>query len=356
MSNKRIFLALTGGGTECVGKILRNGGASSYFVGAVIPYSVDQLKKCIGGDPHKYCTKEVAEKMAVVAWQEAAHSAPVGVEIIGIGVTASLTKANQRKDRINEAHIVVQDNCTIKYHYVNLNHIKNRVEQENVLSDIITTKVETLINDGLIYSDEFTMFNEELMNVYTPHPKPVVMDSKMQNGEYYTLFPGSFHPFHNGHLEVAEISHNVTTFKVVFELSIINYDKPIIAVEDVIDRTNKIMEMCEKKPWYGGIVVSCLPLFSQKIQILKPEYIILGQDTAIRLYNSLNCGDITNLLLDCSKYDTHLLVFNRKGYEEEYKQSKHNLIHNYSEFEHYIIDIQQYKDDGISSTILRNIK
>jgi len=115
-SKHKLYLSLTGGGTKCISLLLENGGASSVFLGASIPYCEEDLRWNIG--PYsKAVSRQVAEKMSYGCISKSVCDSLEGEDrIISIGVTASLAKAGkEREDRVHEAYICIHE---IKEHTI----------------------------------------------------------------------------------------------------------------------------------------------------------------------------------------------------------------------------------------------
>ena len=119
------------------------------------------------------------------------------------------------------------------------------------------------------------------------------------------VFPGSFNPVHEGHVELAKASMEKTDSKMAFfEMSITNADKPALSLDAVIERLEKFLKIpllqLEENTsilshcrW--GVLLTNAPLFKQKVDVLQPLHIsrtdnkpkplpfVIGTDTLVRL-------------------------------------------------------------------------
>src|SRR5690606_16064621 len=100
----KLVLAITGGGTEAIGNLLKVGGASSYFIEAHVPYGMKSLDKFLGFKPEKYCSPETARHMAVESYKRAIAHGAKAEEAVGIGATCSLVKPSG--ERAGREHLI----------------------------------------------------------------------------------------------------------------------------------------------------------------------------------------------------------------------------------------------------------
>ncbi len=90
------------------------------------------------------------------------------------------------------------------------------------------------------------------------------------------LLPGSFHPLHDGHLQLARVAALHLGSHVDFELSIQNVDKPNLTIEDVERRTVNFPE--ETSLW-----LTWAATFEQKAALFPGCTFVVGYDTAVRM-------------------------------------------------------------------------
>jgi nicotinic acid mononucleotide adenylyltransferase len=115
------------------------------------------------------------------------------------------------------------------------------------------------------------------------------------------IFPGSFHPPHQGHVQLVKESLKASDCQTAwFELSLTNADKPSLDPDDVVDRLEQFWNL-QDMPAHWGIVLTNAPMFKQKVDLLQPLQVsrsfpdgkqqqeplnfVIGTDTLVRLLN-----------------------------------------------------------------------
>jgi len=161
--NRKIYLSITGGGTRAISELLENGGASSVFDGARVPYSRDDLADFIGsvGRDEKCCSPDMAERMAVNSRCIAFANDNKVDEIVGLGCTASLCRhKGERVGRVNQAFICVINTYKIMAIYVEFHnndkcHTLGRRDQEDMLSTLILSALADFVNPSSKYCTSY---------------------------------------------------------------------------------------------------------------------------------------------------------------------------------------------------------
>lgn len=153
-SKRKLYISLTGGGSSSISQLLENGGASNVFIGGRIPYNESELTSMIG-----YTDKAVSAKTAVllsqyVYNQPCSNDLPLEGEdgwCVGIGVTCSLVKPNERKDR---EHIIFLATCSIYSDNkkvvdvvkITLDKTRTRKQEEDLVSRLILSFADCRMN------------------------------------------------------------------------------------------------------------------------------------------------------------------------------------------------------------------
>ena len=111
-SGRRIALAITGGGSGVIARLLRVPGGSRTLVEAVVPYTADALVDFLGHAPEQACSVETAVAMARRALASAERRSERNAAVVGVGVTASLA-TDRPKRGAHRCHIAVTDGGVI---------------------------------------------------------------------------------------------------------------------------------------------------------------------------------------------------------------------------------------------------
>ena len=122
------------------------------------------------------------------------------------------------------------------------------------------------------------------------------------------VFPGAFHPLHEGHREMAAVAAAICEGEVDFELSIHNVDKPEIAHQEVTRRAAQFSH--DQVLWMTRAAT-----FAEKATIFPGSHFVIGADTAMRLANLWYYdGDLKSrdqALETLRRNDCRFLVFGR---------------------------------------------
>ena len=110
----------------------------------------------------------------------------------------------------------------------------------------------------------------------------------------FALFPGSFNPVHEGHIEVAKRSAEllgIPECMVVFEISLTNPDKGIVTMKDYLSRVQRLLKIdrCAMITQKGYI--------SDKNCFMKNGFILMGADTLKRVLQKQRDTDSDEQLL-----------------------------------------------------------
>ena len=92
------------------------------------------------------------------------------------------------------------------------------------------------------------------------------------------IFPGTFLPFHKGHLTIQKIAEEKIETPVTFEISICNVEKALLSYYE-IEKT-----LDQFRPGQNWVLTNA-PTFVEKAAIFKESTFVLGMDTLIRIFD-----------------------------------------------------------------------
>ena len=116
-----------------------------------------------------------------------------------------------------------------------------------------------------------------------------VLDAPRRN---VLLLPGSFNPIHEGHLKMLEAAEQQTGQKGMFELSILNPDKGLLAEETIRQR------LVQFKEHNVPVLLTRASMFRDKAVLFHDCTFVVGYDTAIRILDPKYYGGTeANMLL-----------------------------------------------------------
>jgi hypothetical protein len=173
---------------------------------------------------------------------------------------------------------------------------------------------------------------------------PHILVGRDELPDRFILLPGSFNPLHRGHQELLAAAEKTAGREGIFELSVLNVDKPPLDNAEVDRRLQQMR-------FHYTVVLTCAPAFSQKAELFPGAWFALGFDTAVRLLNPRYHDDIPSMLERFAELGTRFVVAGRlydgvfQGLEE---------LHIPGGFEELFIQIPEHDfREDISSTELR---
>jgi phosphopantetheine adenylyltransferase len=108
----------------------------------------------------------------------------------------------------------------------------------------------------------------------------VAPDGTISGGvaEELSVLSGAFNPLHEGHEGMLKAAVGITGSAGVFELSIVNVDKPELPEDEVRERMSQFAGR------YTALI-SRAPTFLEKSRIMPGASFVIGYDTAVRLFD-----------------------------------------------------------------------
>jgi cytidylyltransferase-like protein len=122
------------------------------------------------------------------------------------------------------------------------------------------------------------------------------------------LFPGAFHPLHDGHRGMAAVASELLSAPVEFEIAIINADKPAL---DYLEIDQRVRQFAADQPLW----LTRAPTFVEKSLLFPGVTFIVGADTIGRIAEARFYGDdpraLDRAIQTLARQGCSFLVFGR---------------------------------------------
>ena len=335
----KTVIAVTGGGTEVIGELLKRGNGSKTLIEAIIPYDPESFKIFIKGTPDKFCSAPAARNLAMASLLRAKELSGTFENMIGIGATSSLTKDKERDGRKHSIYIATQTAEKTTNYEIDILNNQNRLEQETLVSQEIIKilayqcnlikpkafctenetpsgiKFENLVTLKTIFNFSESESHRNLTNLFLG--KTCVTSAKFEeiperHSNY--VFPGSFNPIHSQHIEMFKKVRKLTGEYPILEMCLRNVDKPFLDYQTIDERTSGILNS-EIGPFVDDIWYTTTPKFVEKAEAFPGKTFVIGFDTLLRLADLKYCGGKQKLydkeIAKIKANDCRFLVFHR---------------------------------------------
>ena len=292
-SNARLSMALTGGGSELASWLLNHPGASSVVGEVQIPYHPKALEAYLSAPgPHRV-EAETGRFMAAQAFARTSAFGDDARPIVGLGCTAALATKRVRR---GEDRACLAMRTSEEYHFYNLNFAKgalDRLAQEDALSRFALYALAQACQSPGIQAREWPAcmeISKQSIPVVAPLEKLLRGGVKIVeidlHGRWSTavkrqnrlLFPGSFNPLHQGHIELAAAAQQLSDSPLYLEISVENVDKPALTYSEIFRRLEQLKGLFP-------VVLSRAATFAEKVRLLPGSCFLIGCDTALRLFD-----------------------------------------------------------------------
>lgn len=291
------MIAITGGGSQAIGKLLSVPGGSGSLLEAVVPYSVEALTEFLASEPDQACSESTGRAMAMAAWMRARRLGTDSRSLVGVGCTASLVSDIPKRGE-HRIHTGVQTaEKTTSYSLVLLKGERTRQQEELLAAKLLLLALgeaceadtsschsafESKLREGELIQHRQQAAHPTWTRLLLGEEQIVRWPPTDKKELPKVLFPGAFNPLHRGHCRMAEIAAERTGFTVACELSITNVDKPPL---DFIEIAKRLHEIKSQDP-ERQLLLTSAPTFEEKAALVQDCIFVVGADTMLRIADS----------------------------------------------------------------------
>ncbi|MDE2778633.1 MAG: hypothetical protein OXI91_03010 [Chloroflexota bacterium] len=300
-------LAVAGAGSGAMSWLLGVSGASRTLLETLVPYGRLSMIDLVGQEPAQYVSPENARDMARAAYRRGLTLLEDDSPVVGVACTATIATDRPKRGDHRACIAIWDEKGTTSYNLKLDKGKRGRTGEEEVVSRLLIQVlaeaygVEAEIDIG--FTDAENPVVESLA-----HPNPVQRllsgDTDMVmvqvTGEMaaadggsagaVAVLPGSFNPLHEGHLKMAEIARLMTGLEVVYELAVLNVDKPPLEESEIRRRLEGLEGL-------GRVALTRTPTFWQKSELFPGGVFVIGWDTMIRLIDPRYYGNSETTML-----------------------------------------------------------
>ena len=284
-AGRQLVVATTGGGASAVAWLTSVPGASRSVLEARVPYHAAALADWLGKPPEAACSPTTSRQMAMAAWQRAA--ALVGgprTGLVGIGATAALVSDRPKRGAHRAIASWQTESTTGTLHLQLAKGQRDRDAEEHLAAELVMRAIaraldieppELEIAAGDSLTADSCAAPAEWTQLLLGHRDWFAQLSRDANDLPTLIVPGSFHPLHAGHRGLARTAEQLTGRGAVFELSMVNVDKPSLDFIELRDRLGQFGEQ--------SVVVTAAPNFIEKARLFPGATFAVGADTIARI-------------------------------------------------------------------------
>ncbi len=309
-------LVVAGAGSSALSWLLGISGASRTLLEARVPYGRFSMIDLVGREPAQYVSPQNARDMARAAYRRGLTLREDDSPVVGLACTATIaTDRPKRGD--HRACIAAWDDTQVTTYNLTLDKgRRDRAGEEEVVSRLVIYALGRAFGlaAALDLERDVGLTGAEQPEITTvAHPGPI---QRLLSGEVdlvlaqpdgrltaraaalvpgapppdlsapgaapegkpggLAVLPGSFSPLHYGHEELARIAGEMLGCPVVYELSVLNVDKPPLAESEIMRRVGGFAGR-------GRVALTRAPTFRKKADLFPGCVFVIGWDTLTRL-------------------------------------------------------------------------
>ena len=332
INGKRFVITTTGGAFTGSSLLMSKPGASSSILLLNGPYTEDATLTYMENQPKSFASLEAGNELSITSLKQCREFNTANIsKSYGIGITCALA-TNRWLKGDHRCYIVITSNNSRTTLSLNLykgtdpDLFRSRTEEDMLCSKILIfllAYICNVTNIDFFHSDMQNIldprdkyeFNEEIFE----HPIHQLIENKNyqlrheivnsvlcqpnEDGTFtfinnpslknVIMLPGSFNPLHQGHISTLENSSKLSGKNGVYELCIVNADKPVLSYDNIMSRLDQF-----KFPNINPIILTNAPLFADKNKLFPGISYSIGIDLAIRLVNPKYTSGDMDLMIE----------------------------------------------------------
>lgn len=290
-----MVMSFAGAGSQALAWLHSVGGSSRTVLEVVDRYSAPSLMEATGFPPEQFTSLRVAKAMAEHAYGRAQDIVGRLEErrprpVFGVGLTATIaTDRPKRGD--HRMSLAVRDAFgTLSHEVVLAKGERDRSGEEELLSTFALNAIAEA--SGVLHTIDPKWREDERLETTFDAALPVAAFRRRDrpwlrldpDGSWaepaaargLAIVSGSFHPVHEGHLELARVAGRHSDREVVFELPLQNAEKGEVPI---LEARRRAAQFADRAP----ILLTRAPLFAQKAELFPGALFVVGADTAVRV-------------------------------------------------------------------------
>ncbi len=300
-------LAVAGAGSGAMSWLLGVSGASRTLLETVVPYGRLSMIDLVGEEPAQYVSQQNAKDMARAAYRRGLRLVEDDSPVVGVACTATIaTDYTKRGD--HRACIATWDEVGVTAYNLVLDKGKrDRIGEEEVVSRLLVQVmaqafgVEAEIDIGFTEVEqpevETALHEGPIQRLLSGEVALVLANERgeltSREGESLApmaVLPGSFNPLHDGHRQMAAAAREITGLDSVYELAVLNVDKPPLEESEILRRLAGIKGE-------GSVALTRTPTFQRKSEVFPGSVFVIGWDTMVRVIDPKYYGDSETAML-----------------------------------------------------------
>ena len=372
----RCVIITTGAGGSAIARLMGVAGCSRTLLDAQVPYLQTATQLLIDHHPKRYLSAQVGLDLAQLAFQRAEHlltAARIDMNLlntVGLGATAAIQTERTRKGE-DAVYVSCWHRGGVDSYRVRLSKEKTRLEQEELIGNVMLYALaasepsiadvpltalglsvagasvdDTVTTDNVLYCRRVAHGERPIRQllqgevprvVFNSHglarcSTPPYSDENIDPEEgIYLLYPGSFHPLHWGHTELARVASNVVQLRdqqkrtlpgsaidelpplrpvvLTYEISATIVGKRDLHENDIVARIEQFTSSGKR------VAVTTAKLFIEKAKMFPNHGLVVGIDTAERVldprYYSDSSEQMISAISDIRKLGCYFVVGGR---------------------------------------------